>query len=451
MKAYLDILRLVWPLALGMVNNAVMQSVDRAYLARSSMECLEAVLPATALAWLFLGFFQSVVGYAGVFVAQYHGAGSRAACVKSYRVALALAGAAGALMLPIAMWGGRLLGLTGASAGVVDLAEGYFRVAAFGGVFVFGHIAASSFFTGMGRTRIVFWVNLAGNLLNILLDPLFIFGELSCGEFSIPCLGLGMKGAAYATVISQAVQLAALAIAARRVTRTVGKDDADVPSAWELAKRVLRFGLASGGYEVLNMLSFTIFVFVTGGVGGLELAVSNTCFTVNFLLFAPMIGFSVGAQTLVGQAMGRGDPAEAALAVRRTMILGLAFVATLATVVLLLHRPILSFYAPSDPAARSQFISLGFRLMTLMFTWLLLDSADMIYSGALKGAGDTRFVFWWMLVCSFAIWMPLVFMARQFFNTMPALWSTMVAYVVVICAGSAIRWRRGRWKTHRLV
>ena len=56
-----------------------------------------------------------------------------------------------------------------------------------------------------------------------------------------------------------------------------------------------------------------------------------------------------------------------------------------------------------------------------------------------------------MLVCSFAIWMPLVFMARQFFNTMPALWSTMVAYVVVICAGSAIRWRRGRWKIHRLV
>ena len=47
--------------------------------------------------------------------------------------------------------------------------------------------------------------------------------------------------------------------------------------------------------------------------------------------------------------------------------------------------------------------------------------------------------------------LPLVFMARQFFNTMPALWSTMVAYVVVICAGSAIRWRRGRWKTHRLV
>ena len=46
MTSYLSILKLVWPLALGMINNAVMQFVDRAYLARDSMAALEAVLPA---------------------------------------------------------------------------------------------------------------------------------------------------------------------------------------------------------------------------------------------------------------------------------------------------------------------------------------------------------------------------------------------------------------------
>ena len=74
MKPYLEILKLVWPLALGMINNAVMQFADRAYLAHDSMASLEAVLPSGMLAWVFMGFFQSVVGYAGVFVAQYHGA-----------------------------------------------------------------------------------------------------------------------------------------------------------------------------------------------------------------------------------------------------------------------------------------------------------------------------------------------------------------------------------------
>ena len=70
MKPYIDILKLVWPLALGMINNAVMQFVDRIYLAHDSIESLEAALPAGMLMWIFAGFFQSVVGYSSVFVAQ---------------------------------------------------------------------------------------------------------------------------------------------------------------------------------------------------------------------------------------------------------------------------------------------------------------------------------------------------------------------------------------------
>ena len=70
MKSYSEIIRLVWPLALGMINNAIMQFVDRVYLAHDSMRALEAVLPAGMLMWMFAGFFQSVVGYSSVFVGR---------------------------------------------------------------------------------------------------------------------------------------------------------------------------------------------------------------------------------------------------------------------------------------------------------------------------------------------------------------------------------------------
>ena len=73
------------------------------------------------------------------------------------------------------------------------------------------------------------------------------------------------------------------------------------------------------------------------------------------------------------------------------------------------------------------------------------DDADVIVSGALKGAGDTHFVMTWILVTAFLFWLPLVFAVRHWHNTMPALWGTMVVYVVVICIGSFIRWRRGSW------
>ena len=213
--------------------------------------------------------------------------------------------------------------------------------------------------------------------------------------------------------------------------------------------------MPAGFYSVLNLLSFTIFVFVTGGVGELELAVSNACFTVNYLLFAPMEGFSIGASTLVAQAIGRGDPDEAARDARRTILMGVCFVAALSLAVVAAAYPILSLFVSGDlagdAAALGRFHSLGLTLLLLMAAWQLFDAADVIVSGALKGAGDTKFVMLWMLYGAFALWLPGVFIVRRLHNTMPALWATMIAYVVILCIGTFIRWRCGAWRRIKLV
>ena len=427
-----------------MVNNAVMQFVDRAYLAHESIESLEAVLPAGMLMWIFAGFFQSVVGYSSVFVAQHHGAGDLGGCRATYRAAVGIAIAAGALSLPLVPLGDWLLALSAPTQAVLGRERAYFNVVMLGAFFVYGQTAASSYFTGRGRTSTVFWVNLAGNALNIALDPVLIFGWFGCPR-------LGIAGAAYATVFSTAVQWAALVLAARR-ERAIPSGR---PATRGLVCRMLRFGVPAGCYNVLNCLSFTIFVFVTGGVGELELAVSNACFTVNYLLFAPMEGFSIGASTLVAQAIGRGDAKAAGLAARRTTALGVGFAALLSLAALALARPVLSLFVSgdlaSDASSLARFHSLGITLFAMMAAWQVFDAADIIVSGALKGAGDTKFVMLWMLFGAFALWLPGVFAVRSLHNTMPALWATMIAYVVVLCAGTFLRWRQGAWKRIRIV
>ena len=442
MKPYLDIIRLVWPLALGMVNNAVMQFVDRAYLAHDSIESLEAVLPAGMLMWIFAGFFQSIVGYSSVFVAQYHGAGDGGGIRAAYRAALGIALVSGLLSVPLVPFGNCMLSLAAPSPSVLWREKAYFETVMLGAFFVYGQTAASSYFTGRGKTGIVFWVNLFGNALNIALDPILIFGW--CG-----CPRLGIAGAAYATVFSMAVQWAVLSWLARRGA------PAGSTATRGLVRRILCFGVPSGCYNVINCLSFTIFVFVTGGVGELELAVSNACFTVNYLLFAPMEGFSIGASTLVAQAIGRGDAKAAVRDARRTVALGVGFVAILSLVALLFAYPVLSLFVSSelasDASALSRFHSLGFTLFAMMAAWQVFDAADVIVSGALKGAGDTRFVMLWMLFGAFVLWLPGVFAVSRVHNTMPALWATMIAYVVILCVGTFVRWQRGAWKRIRIV
>ena len=448
-RPYLEILKLVWPLALGMVNTAVMQSVDRAFLARHSVEALEAVLPATTLAWVFMVFFQSVVGYAGVFVAQYHGAGDEEGCRRSLFAAIHVAVLSLVPMFPVSVLGDWILGQTAKTATLAALERTYFDILMLGSVFVYLQMAAISYLTGRGRTRLVFWTNLVGNVLNIALDPLLIFGlDVSLFGLRLCLAPQGIAGAAIATVLALAVQCALLAVAVRRARPQAGLFHASVRA---LVFRLLRFGIPAGGYEVLNMLSFTIFVFVTGEVGGEAFAVSNACFTVNYLLFAPLTGFALGVQTLVGQARGRGDDAAATDALRRTMLLGLGFALVACLAVLAFRHPILSLYASPDLADPASFHSLGTTLLCLMSAWMLFDAADIILSGALKGAGDTKFVMGWMLLNAFALWLPLVFLVRHFHNTMPALWGTMIVYVVVISVGSLVRWLCGTWRRIQLV
>jgi len=446
-KAYLDILKLVWPLALGMVNNAAMQFVDRAYLANESMASLEAVLPATTLVWVFLGFFQAIVGYTGVFVAQYHGAGDAAGCVRSYRVGQWAAALSALLLLPLVPFGNWIFRLTATTSELARMEAAYYDIALGGSIFLLGQMAATAYFTGRGKTRIVFWVNLLGNLLNIALDPLLIFGW-----WGFPRLGIA--GAAYATVASQAVQFVALTLAARRACqRQPPTANRRLPTSnlRSLFFRLLRFGVPAGGYEILNMLSFTIFVFITGRMDHVAFAASNACFSINYLLFAPMLGFALGAQTLVGQARGRGDNVAAEEALARTLRLALGFALIVFVAVFACYRPILALFTPPEVAADGAFMSTGVKLMMLMAVWVFFDAADIILSGALKGAGDTRFVFWWMLVSSFLIWLPLVAFAFARHASMPVMWSTMIVYVFINILGTWWRWHRGHWRTIPLV
>ena len=120
---YAAVVRLVWPLALGMLNNALLQFVDRAFLSKESMESLEAVLPSSMLALVSMGFFQSVVAYSGTFVSQYSGAGKTRAVWMSYKAGTIIALFSGLLSIVLIPLGLAIVPWASANSEVISRAR----------------------------------------------------------------------------------------------------------------------------------------------------------------------------------------------------------------------------------------------------------------------------------------------------------------------------------------
>jgi Na+-driven multidrug efflux pump len=98
-----------------------------------------------------------------------------------------------------------------------------------------------------------------------------------------------------------------------------------------------------------------------------------------------------------------------------------------------------------------EIVRVGSQILKMVALIQPLQSSQFILAGALRGAGDTKFVMVLMLVCAFLIWMPLLFIVNHFHPTMPALWATMIVYIIIISIATIARWKWGPWRKIKLI
>ena len=307
--------------------------------------------------------------------------------------------------------------------------------------------ALSGFFAGRGHTRLVMVANLIGNVANIVLDPLFIWGWGPIPE-------LGIVGAGVATAIGQFLIVLILAAALCFEPHFATGRRRRVVLAWKrpLAMRIVRFGIPNGGHVLLDVGTFTVFTFVTGWLEPIEFAASNIAFAINQLVFAPLMGIGMAASIVVGQRMGDRDPQGAARGGRNVVLLGWIYVLLCLLVIGGLNGPILRLFYPADaPFDYAPYVTLGRHLIAIFLAWAFFDVLNIILGGALKGAGDTRFVVLWVGGTALVLWMPALFGAYALGASIEVLWLTMLGYVMIAGGGLLIRFLRGRWKEIRLI
>ena len=437
-------LRVAWPLIVSMGSFTLMQFCDRLFLARYSLAAIQAALPAGILSFTLIGGFMALAGYAGTFVSQYHGAGDRPACARATAQGIWLAVASWPLILALTPLGFAALRASGHPPEVLALERSYFGILMAGGIAVPLNAALNGFFSGRGDTRTTMIASLIGNVANVVLDYLMIFGR---GGFP----RWGIAGAAVASVIAGFVSTAYLA--ALYFSRTIDgahSTRSHLRPEPALMRRLLRFGMPSAVHLVLDVGSFTLFCLWMGRLGGEALAASNIALSINNLAFMPLMGIGMAASILVGRYQGAREPAAARRSGWTSLWIGLMYMGVVGATFLLMPGAYFALFAGTgdDAAAIEALLPMGRWLLVMMAAWGLFDAANVIVSGALRGSGDTRFVMWYSVAMAWVFWIAgeaVILFAWG--GGLIASWVWMVAYVILLAVGFVRRFAGTRWQS----
>ncbi|MBI2441010.1 MAG: MATE family efflux transporter [Lentisphaerae bacterium] len=445
---YRELLRLSLPLIVSMSSHTLMLFTDRLFLGRYSLDTLAAAVPAGLSAFMFMCFFMGVVEFTNVFVAQYVGAQLPRQAGRALWQGIYVALFSGILLAILSFGGEGLFQLAGHAPRLRELETIYFRILMLGAVFGLLDNALSCFFSGRGLTVPIMIINLIGVTLNVPLDYLLIYGRGGFPE-------LGIAGSAVATVTSQAVMVVLYVLV---IFREPNERIYGVRRAWAfdraLCARLLKFGMPSGLHFFVDIFGFTIFLLMVGRLGRNELAATNIACSINLLAFMPMIGFSIAVSTLVGQAMGRARPAEAITATRSALQLTCVYMWTLAAVFVLAPQWLINiFQSRADDVAEFAAVrQLAVVVLRFVAFYSVFDALTVIYAGALRGAGDTRFLGWTIAGLSLGlVVLPVTVGVMYFHIGLYAAWGIASAYICLL--GLVFRWRfaQGRWQRMQVI
>ena len=308
---------------------------------------------------------------------------------------------------------GPLFNLIGHSPTIQRLEVSYFNILTLGAGLVVMASAMACFYTGRGLTKTVMVVHAIGAAVNIPLDYCLINGV---GFF----IELGIVGAALATVTASAIIVGILSVLifspANRSRYGTWKGRAFDK---ELFGRMMHYGLPSGIQFFLEIFGITFFVQMVGRLGDLELAASNIALSIESLSFLPLVGFHISTATLVGQAVGRIRPGLGTYATMSALHITMAYMMVVAVAFIVTPKPLLNlFKAQHITAAQyTEIMDLGVILMRFVAVFCFFYALNLGFSGAIKGAGDTRFIMWTIGALSLGVMVTPMYVAVEVLQT----------------------------------
>lgn len=459
----LEVWTLAWPTVITMLSYTLMQFVDSIMVAQLGPLELAAQGNGGVWTWTVTAFLVGIISLVNTFVSQAIGAKDTANASR-YAWAGVWFGLAswvvvllpfGFLVLPWAFT------KMGHEPRLIELELAYGQWLIAGGCFTLVAKAFSNFFFAVQRPKVVAVAAIAGNCVNLVLNYALIYGDRG-----LPALGLGgvpgvtpmgVEGAAIATVIGVGIEcmIPALYFFGPRLAREYA-----TRRNWRLdagaIKDLVRVGWPASIQFGNEMFCWSVFMTVLVGVfGTVHLAAAWAVLRFMHLSFMPAVGFSIATTSLVGRSIGAGNTSQATRYARTALWMSVLYMGAWGALMLLFREDMIRLFTDAsvvDSAEAAEIVRVGASIMIAAAIFQAFDAVGIVYTGALRGAGDTLWpgivtiVLSWSLIVGGGWWM--VRFRPEYESVGP--WIGATIYIIVLGGAMAWRFERGPWRSRPL-
>lgn len=429
--------RLAWPAMTEMFLQTVTQIVSMILVGHLGAGAVTSIGISTQPLNMFLGVFQGLAVAATALVARSIGAGRREDAARAAAQSITLSGlislAAAVLIFTEAK---AVVTWMGASPDIVQLGTQYLRIMAPGLFFLWVSTVLTGALRGAGDNRTPMIINVTISLLSFVGNIVLVYGL-----FGFPALGV--LGAGLATTIARVIGGLLLFIPyfAGRLT-IPSRFPSDFRWDPSMVARVLKVGVPGTGERLLISTSGLFYAKMVAGLGSVAYAAHTIGINAESISYMPGNAYAIAATTLVGQNLGADRPDLAEKSTYQALLLACTLVGTMGVAFLLSPATFIRLYS-TDP----EVIRLAAIYLRMMGFCQIHQAFGFVFLGALRGAGDARFVMWITAFSAWVLRLGTTYLLIQVagIGVVGAWWGMAVDGLVKGIAGW-LWFKRGRWK-----
>lgn len=394
--------KLATPVILGMLGHQVVALVDNIMVGQLG----SAELAAVSLGNSFMFVAMSLgVGFSTAItplVAEADGAGNRERGKSSFKHGLFLCIVLGLALFAVVMFAKPLMYVMKQPPEVVDLAMPYLTLVAASLVPLIIFQGFKQFSDGLSMTRFPMYATIVANLVNVLLNYMFIFGKFGAPE-------LGVVGAAIGTLASRVVMVGYLwyLLSRKEKSRYFVTNIKIFTLSKAMLKKLLNLGFPSAMQMFFEVGIFTSAVWLSGILGKNPQAANQIALNLASMTFMVAMGFSVAAMIRVGNQKGLRNFRElrrVAISIGLlTSILALVFAVFFILFNESLPKIFLDYDSVADFADNVEVVTIAAQLLIIAAIFQFTDALQVVALGALRGMQDVKiptvitFIAYWII------------------------------------------------------